>query len=148
MKSYNLSDNLEKKFFIPSKKIEIKQIIVSILWFIFWMGMYAITAFIQAEFIFVPMIFNLPLASFFCTGIILETLFVYYFNIDPSYDLLGKIIVLLFTYALNYGYRQFIYKEIKPFQRKLKSRVKEFFIWIIPWLIIVFILGALSAKIQ
>ena len=144
MKYYKPSDNLIKKFIIHAKNRGIEHFIIGLLWFIFWMIIYAISIFIQPELIFIPMLFNLPLACFFLAGIIIETLFVYYSNIDSYYDIIGKIFVLFFTYGLNYYYREFIDQEIKPLNRRLKSRIKEFFMWLFPWLILVSILSQLS----
>lgn len=112
------------------------------------MIIYAVSAFIKPELVFVPMLLNLPLASFFCIGIILETIIIFIFNYDQSYDIVGKIIVLLFTFSLNYLYRQVIFKEQKSINPKIKSRIKEFFIWLIPWLIIILILGQIASLIN
>jgi hypothetical protein len=144
MKYYQTSESLIKKIFIHAKKKGIEHFIIGLLWFIFWMLIYTISVFIQPELIFIPMVFNLPLACFFLAGIILETLVIYYSNIDSYYDIIGKIFVLFFTYGLNYYYREFIDQEIKPLTRRLKSRIKEFFIWLFPWLILVSILSQLS----
>lgn len=65
MKYYKPSDSLIKKFFIHAKKQGIRHFIIALLWFIFWMLIYTISVFIQPELIFIPMIFNLPLACFF-----------------------------------------------------------------------------------
>jgi hypothetical protein len=140
MNCHNLYKHLEK--------LSPRNFAISLLWFIFWMIIYAISAFIQPELVFIPMLFNLPLASFFCTGIILETLIIFYFNYDQFYDTIGKLIVLLLTFSINYLYRQVIFREQKSIKPKIKSRIKEFFIWIIPWLIIVSILGQVSSLIQ
>lgn len=145
MKYYHYSNSLLKKIFIDIKGKGIKHFIIGLLWFIFWMIIYGITVCIQPEFIFIPMVFNLPLACFFLTGIILETLFIYYSNIDYYYDIFGKIFVLVFTYGLNYYYREFIDKGVKPLRKKLKLRIKEFFIWFIPWIILISILSRLSS---
>lgn len=144
MKYYQPSDSLIKRFFIDAKKKGIKHFIINLLWFIFWMMIYAITVFIQPELIFIPMVFNLPLACFFLTGIILETLFIYYSNIDSYYDFISKIFVFLFTYGLNYYYREFIYQTVNPLTKRIKSRIVEFFMWLFPWLILVSILSQLS----
>lgn len=145
MKYYKPSDSLLKRFFIDTKNKGIKHFIIGLLWFIFWMMIYAISIFIQPELIFIPMLFNLPLACFFLMGIILETLFVYYSNIESYYDFIGKLFVLFFTYGLNYYYREFIYQEVKPLTKKLNSRTKEFLIWLFPWLVLLSILARLSA---
>lgn len=94
------------------------------------------------------MLFNLPLASFFCIGIILETLALIILNYDQSYDVWGKLIVIILTFVINYCYRQGIVKEQKSIKLRIKSRIKEFFIWLIPWLIIIFILGQIFALIE
>ncbi|MBL1211008.1 hypothetical protein [Geminocystis sp. GBBB08] len=143
MNCHNLHKQLEKKEFINIKNLFSRNFIISILWFIFWMIIYAISILIQPELIFIPMVLNLPLATFFCTGIILETLVIFIFNIDYSQfsDILGKIIVLLFTFTLNYLYRKVIFREQKSIKPKLKSRLKEFFIWILPWLLTIYILS-------
>lgn len=148
MKYYKSSDNLFKKFFIHAKKTGIRHFIIRLLWFIFWMISYLISIFIQPELIFLPMLFNLPLACFFLMGIMLETLFIYYSNIDSYYDIFGKIFVLVFAYALNYYYREFIYQEVKPLFRKLKSRFKEFWMWLLPWLTLLYIMSRLSVIIE
>jgi hypothetical protein len=136
------------KQFINLKKVSPRNFGIGLLWFIFWMIIYAISVFIKPELIFIPMILNLPLASFFCIGIMLETLIIFIFNYDQSYEILSKLIVLLFTFSLNYLYRQIIFREEKSINPKIKSRIKEFFIWIIPWLIIIFILGQISSLIE
>lgn len=148
MNCHNIYKQLDKKEFINIKKLSPRNFTISLLWFIFWMITYAISVFIQPELVFIPMLFNLPLASFFCTGIILETLIIFIFNLDQSYDIIGKLIVLLLTFSLNYLYRQVIFPEQKSIKPKIKSRIKEFFIWIIPWLIIVLILGQIFSLIQ
>ncbi|BAQ60993.1 hypothetical protein GM3708_1399 [Geminocystis sp. NIES-3708] len=148
MNCYNLYQKLENKEFINLKKLSPRSFGISLLWFIFWMIIYAVSAFIKPELVFIPMLLNLPLATFFCIGIILETLIIVILNYDQSYDLWGKLIVLLLTFVINYFYRQTIFKEQKSIKSRIKSRVKEFFIWIIPWLIIIFILGQISSLIQ
>lgn len=148
MNCHNLSKQLEKQKFINLKKVSPRNFGISLLWFIFWMIIYAISVFIKPELIFIPMTLNLPLASFFCIGIILETLIIFIFNYDESYDILSKLMVLLFTFSLNYLYRQIIFREEKSINPKIKSRIKEFFIWLIPWLIIIFILGQISSLIE
>lgn len=148
MKSHNLDSNVETNIIIPSPKNPKINHTIVLLWFIFWMVMYFISIVIQPELILLPMLLNLPLATFFCLGIIIETLVIYIFNIEPSFDLIGKLLVFLFTYLLNFIYRGYIYREIKPLKRKIISRIKEFFIWIIPWLIMMFILSKLTIEIQ
>ncbi|NCO74397.1 MAG: hypothetical protein GW795_00710 [Cyanobacteria bacterium] len=144
MNSHHLFKHFQKKELITLKKSKVKIFIISLLWFIFWMLIYAICAFIQPELIFLPMALNLPLASFFCLGIIIESLSIYFFNYDQSYDLIAKLMVILFTYSLNYLYRQVIFKETKSIKLKIKSRIKEFFIWLIPSIIIILIVGKIT----
>lgn len=148
MNCYNLYQKLEKKEFINLKKLSPRNFGISLLWFIFWMIVYAISAFIKPELVFIPMLLNLPLATFFCLGIILETLVIVILNYDQSYDLWGKLIALLLVFTINYFYRQAIFKEQKSIKSKIKSRIKEFFIWIIPWFIVIFILGQISSLIE
>lgn len=126
----------------------IKQLGISLLWFLFWMLIYGICVFIQPELVFLPMLLNLPLASFFCLGIILQFLSIFIFQYPESYDILVKITVFILTFVANFIYRQVIFKDSNYLKKRLKFRLIEFFIWLIPWLIIIIIFGGIVGLTQ
>lgn len=142
----NLNNLFQQKQIQPSKHNKfpiIKSLGISLLWFIFWILIYGICVFIQPELVFFPMLLNLPLASFFCLGIILQFLSIFIFQYPESYDVLVKIIVFFLTFSTNFVYRQILFRDSMYLKKRLKFRLIEFFIWLIPWLIIVIFLGGI-----
>lgn len=123
--------------------ITLKDLGISLLWFVFWFLIYGISVSIRLELVFFPMILNLPLASFFCLGIILQFLSILVFQYHESYDILVKIIVFIITFFVNFIYRQILFKDPPYLQKRLKFRVIEFGIWLIPWLILMILLGGI-----
>lgn len=126
----------------------LKELGISLLWFLFWIIVYGICVFIYPELVFVPMLLNLPLASFFCLGIILQFISILVFQYSESYDILVKIIVFILTFISNFTYRQILFKDSPYWKKRLKFRFIEFWIWLIPWLIIVIFLGGIVRLTQ
>lgn len=126
----------------------IKQLGISLLWFVFWILIYGLSIFIEPELVFLPMLLNLPLASFFCLGIILQFLSILIFQYPESYDILVKIIVFVLTFSANFIYRQILFKDSPYLKKRLKFRLIEFCIWLIPWLILSILLGGIMSLVQ
>lgn len=57
-----------------TRSLNKNKIINNTLWFLFWVIVYHISMAIGAESIFLPMLLNLPLATFFCLSVILQLL--------------------------------------------------------------------------
>lgn len=147
----NLNHLFQQKQIQPSQNNKFntfRQLGISLLWFLFWMLIYAICVFIQPELVFLPMLLNLPLASFFCLGIILQFLSIFLFQYPESYDILVKIIVFFLTFYANFVYRQILFRDSLYLKKRLKFRLMEFFIWLIPWLIAVIFLGGIVGLTQ
>lgn len=115
---------------------------------VMWWIIFIICGNINEALIAFPMIANLPLVSFYLIGAILTTytdLFLMeadYIN-SYEYDFFIGVSVIFFIiilpYLFNYIYRYIIFKN-----KKIGFRIAEFFIWLIPFIIILAIFEALS----
>jgi len=130
------------------KYVTLKKIGISLLWFIFWLLIYGVCVFIQPELVFIPMLLNLPLATFFCIGIILQFLSIFIFHYPESYDVLVKFLVLFFSFSLNFIYRNLIFQNPISLGKIIKFRAIEFLLWLIPWLITILFLGTIVRLTQ
>jgi hypothetical protein len=135
-------------------KIFRKEMLFCLGWMILWAVIYGILLNINPPLVFLAIIANLPLFSFFIIGLNLIALteFIldrnvnsYYY--DASYD---RIITISFIvnffitpYLLNYIYRYILFKN----NRGAGFRIKEFFIWIIPAFLLFFCLNLLVSTL-
>lgn len=117
------------------------KIINNILWFISWVIVYHISMAIGAELIFIPMLLNLPLATFFCLGVILQLLSVSILLYPPEYDWIAKLLGWVFTFILYGGYRHIFHPDSPNWKERIISRLWESLFWVFPWLITMTTLG-------
>lgn len=135
--------NLKEEFnlirsFRKSINIFRKEMLYCFGWMIVWFIIFIICGNIDSSFIIVPIIANLPLASFYLIGFmlieftqlfLLNTNYYEYYSTDEN---IMKIFVMfniiILPYLLNYIYRYLIFPN-----KKIGFRIKEFFIWLIPF---------------
>lgn len=115
---------------------------------IMWWVIFIICGNINETLIALPMIANLPLVSFYLIGVILAIytdLFLMEWDYINSYDydFLMQVsfifYIIILPYLLNYIYRYVIFKN-----KKIGFRIAEFFIWLIPFIIMTAIFASLS----
>ncbi|MDW8117134.1 MAG: hypothetical protein RMI92_11980 [Geminocystis sp.] len=87
------------------------------------------------------MLLNLPLATFFCLGVILQLLSVSVLLYPPEYDWVAKLLGWVFTFILYGGYRHLFHPDSPNWKERIVSRLRESLFWIFPWLITMYTLG-------
>lgn len=110
-------------------------------WMILWFTIFAICENINPSLMIIPMIANLPLISFYLIGLILmgvtqiflQSINYYeYSSSDENIMIISVIFnILLLPYLLNYIYRYQLFKN-----KKIGFRIKEFFVWLIPFFLL------------
>jgi hypothetical protein len=127
--------------FRKSLKIFRKEMFYCFGWMIVWFILVIICASINPALIIIPIIANLPLVSFYLMGLILirftqlffpETNSYEYYSNDENIRIISVIFNIIFIpYLLNYIYRYQIFKN-----KKIGFRIKEFFVWLMPFFLL------------
>jgi hypothetical protein len=146
--------NLKEEFnlirsFRKTLNIFRKEMLYCFGWMIFWFTLFIICGNIDSSFIIVPIIANLPLASFYLIGVMLngftqlflqETNYYEYYATDENIMIISVIFnIIILPYLLNYIYRYLIFPN-----KKIGFRIKEFFIWLMPFFLLYTIVKFLS----
>jgi hypothetical protein len=117
---------------------------------IMWWVIFLICGSINENLIAFPMIANLPLVSFYLIGAILVTytdLFLMESDYIDSYEydffmrVYAIFFIIILPYLCNYIYRYVMFKN-----KKIGFRIAEFFIWLIPFIIMAAIFEAISGN--
>lgn len=127
--------------FQKSLKIFRKEMLYCFAWMIVWFIIVIICLGINPALIIVPIIANLPLVSFYLIGLMLngftqlflrEINYYQYYYDDENIMIISVIFNIIFIpYLLNYIYRYQIFKN-----KKIGFRIKEFFVWLMPFFLL------------
>ncbi|MBF2055954.1 MAG: hypothetical protein IGQ45_01775 [Cyanobacterium sp. T60_A2020_053] len=116
-----------------------KEMFYCFAWMMIWWVIFITFFNINEVLVIFPIIANLPLFNFHMIGLIFlaadDNLFLKesdYYNSTSFFDI---FCVIILPYLLNYIYRYILFRD-----KKLRFKIIEFFIWLIPSIILLFIL--------